>query len=58
MHASELLQSQGDKAVILDIAMRSGFGSLASFNRTFKDVTGQSPREFRAAQITQKAIKS
>jgi len=32
---------------ISDIAMMSGFRSLLQFNRTFKSITGISPREFR-----------
>jgi len=32
---------------ISDIAMMTGFRSLSQFNRTFKAITGTSPREFR-----------
>lgn len=32
---------------ISDIAMMTGFRSLSQFNRTFKSITGISPREFR-----------
>ncbi|MHA3980789.1 helix-turn-helix domain-containing protein [Halovulum sp. GXIMD14794] len=32
---------------VLDIAMRSGFGSLSNFNRMFRKHTGQSPSDFR-----------
>jgi AraC-like DNA-binding protein len=31
---------------ILAVAFDSGFNSKATFNRTFKKITGQSPREF------------
>ena len=34
---------------ITQIAFDTGFNSLASFNRVFKDTTGVSPSEFRAA---------
>lgn len=51
-HAAALLCSSEHKAMsVLDIAMASGFGSLASFNRVFKSVTGQSPRQMRSMPI-------
>lgn len=37
---------------ILAIAYDSGFASLQSFNRVFKDVIGQTPTDFRAAALT------
>ena len=33
---------------ILDIALQAGWNSLGSFGRTFHDVTGESPGDFRA----------
>jgi transcriptional regulator GlxA family with amidase domain len=33
---------------IVDIAFDTGWNSLGTFGRTFRDVTGESPREFRA----------
>ena len=43
--AKELL---GDTDLsVMDIALRSGFFSLSTFNRVFKDVNGCSPTEFR-----------
>lgn len=33
---------------ILDIALQAGWSSLGSFGRTFRDVTGESPGDFRA----------
>ncbi len=36
---------------ILTIAMDLGYGSLAPFNRAFRDETGQAPSEFRRAAI-------
>ena len=33
---------------ILDIAFDTGWNSLGTFGRTFRDVTGESPRELRA----------
>ncbi|MGN6512426.1 MAG: helix-turn-helix transcriptional regulator [Lysobacteraceae bacterium] len=33
---------------ILDIALQAGWNSLGSFGRTFRDVTGESPGDFRA----------
>ncbi|MBQ4640394.1 MAG: helix-turn-helix transcriptional regulator [Clostridia bacterium] len=32
---------------IMDIVTRSGFGSVASFNRVFKQLTGQTPTQYR-----------
>ena len=37
---------------ILVIAYESGFASLQSFNRVFKDVIGQTPTDFRATALT------
>jgi transcriptional regulator GlxA family with amidase domain len=35
---------------ITDIAFQTGWGSLGTFGRTFRDVTGQSPGELRARE--------
>jgi AraC-like DNA-binding protein len=35
---------------ITDIAFRTGWNSLGTFGRTFRDITGQSPRTIRARQ--------
>ncbi|GAB3310304.1 AraC family transcriptional regulator [Luteimonas notoginsengisoli] len=35
---------------ILDIALQAGWNSLGTFGRTFRDVTGESPRELRARE--------
>ena len=40
---------RGSDMQITQIAFDVGFNSLASFNRVFKDTTGVSPTEFRAA---------
>ena len=37
-------------AYILTIAQESGFGNLANFNKTFKRITGMTPRDFRAGK--------
>ena len=39
---------------ILTIAMDCGYSSLGPFNRSFKEITGQTPKEYRA----EKALKS
>ena len=51
-HAKAAL-SDGDRArdTVLTIAYESGFASLQSFNRVFKDVIGQTPTDFRAAAL-------
>lgn len=35
---------------ILEIALQTGWNSLGTFGRTFRDVTGQSPSELRACE--------
>jgi transcriptional regulator GlxA family with amidase domain len=35
---------------IIEIAFQTGWGSLGTFGRTFRDVTGESPGEFRARE--------
>ena len=37
---------------ITDIAFQTGWGSLGTFGRTFRDVTGESPGELRARERT------
>ncbi|MBY0421665.1 MAG: AraC family transcriptional regulator [Parvularculaceae bacterium] len=36
---------------VLQIALDVGYGSIAPFNRAFKDATGQTPTEFRKAAL-------
>jgi transcriptional regulator GlxA family with amidase domain len=44
---------------ITDIAFQTGWGSLGTFGRTFRDVTGESPGELRAREKgTQKDLES
>ena len=45
--AQDLLQHRHRR--ISEIAFEVGFQSLSQFNRSFKNFTGQSPTEFRAA---------
>ncbi len=33
---------------IIDVAFQTGWNSLGTFGRTFRDITGESPRELRA----------
>ena len=35
---------------ILDIALQTGWNSLGTFGRTFRDITGESPGELRARE--------
>lgn len=35
---------------ILDIALQTGWSSLGTFGRTFRDITGESPSNLRAQQ--------
>jgi AraC-like DNA-binding protein len=45
-----LADSQTSRATILEIALRAGFGSKASFNRIFKRHTGLTPSQFQSAK--------
>lgn len=47
--AEEMLQQT--QRNITEIAFMAGFGSLSQFNRTFKDVKGVSPRDFRKNRL-------
>jgi transcriptional regulator GlxA family with amidase domain len=44
--ATALLRDTGQP--ITDIAFQTGWGSLGTFGRTFRDITGESPGEVRA----------
>ena len=51
--AARLIRA-GDERDLLSIALDSGFGSKASFNRAFKQNHGASPSEFRRAWASQR----
>jgi AraC-like DNA-binding protein len=55
-HAKAAL-ADADRAreTVLAIAYESGFASLQSFNRVFKDIVGQTPTDFRSAALTNHA---
>src|SRR3954466_8601920 len=43
---------------IIEIAFQAGWNSLGSFGRTFRDVTGETPRAVRArAQVARQALE-
>ena len=44
---AESLMRQSDLSV-LQIAMRTGFNSIATFNRTYKDMRGMTPSQYRS----------
>jgi AraC-like DNA-binding protein len=46
--ATALLRDTG--LPIIDIAFQTGWKSLGTFGRTFRDVTGESPSDFRARE--------
>ncbi|MEO1488826.1 MAG: helix-turn-helix domain-containing protein [Pseudomonadota bacterium] len=46
-HAKRLIREADGGRSIMDIALASGFGSKASFNRAFRHHTGSSPTAFR-----------
>lgn len=41
------LQLSRSDVSVTDAAFQAGFGNIANFNRRFRDITGQTPREFR-----------
>lgn len=48
-HACELLTQSN--ANIADIAFESGFSSIRSFNRIFKEFSGKTPKEYRNSEL-------
>lgn len=48
---AQLRDSQGASKTVLEIAYDVGFSSLGPFNRAFRDVTGQSPTDFRKQSL-------
>ena len=46
-HAKHLLENKPDMT-ISSVSMESGFGAINSFNRSFKEITGITPFEYRA----------
>jgi AraC-like DNA-binding protein len=55
-HAKAALADVGRaRDTVLAIAYESGFASLQSFNRVFKDVIGQTPTDFRTAALASSA---
>jgi AraC-like DNA-binding protein len=40
---------------VTDICMSVGFASLGTFSRTFRDVVGSSPSQYRAASVSRSA---
>ena len=45
-HAKGLLQKNSERNMV-SVAEESGFGSLNTFNREFKSITGMTPSEYR-----------
>jgi AraC-like DNA-binding protein len=48
-----LAAPENAKKQILQIALDHGYGSIAPFNRAFKDATGKTPSEFRREALEQ-----
>jgi AraC-like DNA-binding protein len=48
-YAKQLIER--DEQSMIEIALASGFGSKASFNRAFKNHTGQSPSDYKLAKL-------
>ncbi len=48
-----LADPQNARVQVLSIALDMGYGSIAPFNRAFKDLTGSTPTEFRKAALRQ-----
>jgi AraC-like DNA-binding protein len=47
----KILQPEADNLTIAGVAFECGFSSQATFQRTFKQATGQSPSEFRRSAL-------
>lgn len=47
-----LQEGAADEFTLLAVAFDCGFNSKASFNRVFKDKTGQTPREYQKSLVT------
>jgi AraC-like DNA-binding protein len=47
----KILQPETDNLTIAGVALECGFSSQATFQRTFKQATGQSPTEFRRSAL-------
>jgi AraC-like DNA-binding protein len=47
----KILQPEMDNLTIAGIALECGFNSQATFQRTFKDLTGKSPSEYRKTAL-------
>ena len=43
-----------DALTLTEIAMMSGFQSIPSFNRVFRDEKGMAPRDYRALFVSDK----
>lgn len=46
-HACKLLKDQNNTDSILEVSMESGYRTLSTFNKAFKDITSLTPSEFR-----------
>ncbi len=55
---AELADSENARKQIIQIALDLGYGSIAPFNRAFKQATGQTPTEYRKAQLQNGPITS
>ena len=58
MHTVGQLEDSGNGKKIIDIALATGFESLSTFNRVFKNNIGTTPSEYRKNKLKKQNIKN
>ena len=50
INEAKQLLLEADELPVTEVALKSGFNSLASFHRSFKQATGQTPTQYQQSQ--------